>query len=213
MAESDWTIPRTWAPLERVGAQHLNGHLRDPLRYLKGLLGPVFIENDLIVGGKLKLVGINGDPEVAYPIFDAAPQRTEDGELQELNSSWQDLFSGPLTVAGPGQYQVQAWMTFVSRGGGDYLEPMQFRFVRFPGSNSQWVQTGQIYEFANPYQDGSPRLWTHVVSDHLIWGAASYPQQLKLQGRKLSGTGTSTAIGKLLTVTLTGPYQDGLTPS
>ena len=48
MSELNWTIPRTWVPLERVGAQHLNGHLRDPLRYLKGLLGPVFVENDLI---------------------------------------------------------------------------------------------------------------------------------------------------------------------
>jgi hypothetical protein len=212
VAESDWTIPRTWVPLERVGAQHLNGHLRDPLMYLKGLLGPVFIEHDLIVKGKLKLCGINGDPTTAYPIFDAAPQRTENGELQELNSSWQDLFTGPLTVAGVGQYQVQAWVTFTSRGGGDYLQPMQFRFVRFPGSNGQYVQTGQIYEIANPYNDGSPRLMTLLVADHLIWGPATYPQLLKLQGRKLSGTGTSTAIGKLMSVTLQGPFQDGLTP-
>ncbi len=44
-----WTAPATWSVSEIVTASKMNTHIKDNLRYLKGLDGAVTIENDLTV--------------------------------------------------------------------------------------------------------------------------------------------------------------------
>ena len=48
-----WTAPRTWVTGEVVTAALMNTHVRDDLRYLKGLDGGVTIEDDLDIGANL----------------------------------------------------------------------------------------------------------------------------------------------------------------
>ena len=60
-----WTAPRTWATGELVTAAMQNSHVRDNLRYLKGLDGTVTIESALIVAAasaSLKANATSGNP-------------------------------------------------------------------------------------------------------------------------------------------------------
>ncbi len=51
-----WTAPRTWVTGEVVTAALMNTHVRDDLRYLKGLDGDVTIEDDIVIGAnKIKM--------------------------------------------------------------------------------------------------------------------------------------------------------------
>jgi|TARA_Y100000310_G_scaffold317685_1_gene370846 hypothetical protein len=61
-----WTAPRTWVAGEVVTAALMNTHVRDNLRYLKGLDGVPTIESGLIIDNT------DGDEYLQLPLLSTA---------------------------------------------------------------------------------------------------------------------------------------------
>jgi len=56
-----WTAPRTWVTSEIVTAAQLNAHVRDNLRYLKGLDGDTTFSDDIVVTAGGSLLKVSAD--------------------------------------------------------------------------------------------------------------------------------------------------------
>ncbi len=115
-----WTAPRTWVTGEVVTAALMNTHVRDDLRYLKGLDGAVTIEDDINIGAnKLKMtstllkeisaniVAIRNTADNAYLDFKAGIIRPQTGVLFEATGKY---INGPVAD--------NAYVTFGARDTG-----------------------------------------------------------------------------------------------
>lgn len=71
-----WTAPRTWVAGEIVTAALMNTHVRDDLRYLKGLDGAVAIEDDLTVDNLITSGNVDGVDVSAHKAGTATAQHT-----------------------------------------------------------------------------------------------------------------------------------------
>ncbi len=55
-----WTAPRTYTTGELITAAILNTHIRDDLKYLKGLSGAITIDADIVTAFNVDGVDISG---------------------------------------------------------------------------------------------------------------------------------------------------------
>jgi len=55
-----WTTPRSYAAGDLITAAILNTHIRDNLKYLKGLAGAITFDDDIIIAGTVDGVDISG---------------------------------------------------------------------------------------------------------------------------------------------------------
>lgn len=102
-----WTTPRTWATAEVVTATNMNTHLRDNVRYLKGLDGAVVIEDRVTIP---MVSGTNG-----------RGLRFGDGSAQYATLQVLDLSGTYLFFAANRVYDGTAWQQLNARAAGAML--------------------------------------------------------------------------------------------
>ena len=153
-----WSTPRTWSVGEVVTASMLNTHVRDQLRYLKGLDGAVTIED------RMNLPLTSGTNGKGLRIGDATNQYANFQGL-DLSSNSYIFFSTNRYFDGTG------WQQLNSRAGGNLqISQDAIAYYTFPASSNTATERFRI---ANDGSIGagttSPQGKMHLVGSLGRW--------------------------------------------
>jgi len=182
-----WTTPRTWTTGEVVTAALLNTHLKDNLRYLKGLDGAVVIGDDLTVDNLITAGNVDGVDVSAHKAGTAKAQHTAgagDHTHQSAGAEGGQLDHG-LALTGLGdddhtQYVLRNILTTrgdLFRRGASAIERLALgsngQYLKSDGTDAVWATPSMptvVLKTADETVNNSNTLQN---DDHLLFAVAA----------------------------------------